>query len=109
VEEKEGGENERAGLATGLAGWGKGGRPAGLGQRLSGPNAERREGDQGEIFFFSFYKTILNFHFQKILNSFLNSVKTTHHIKRYATTGVHKHVSTLIFAFNFVKIIISLS
>jgi hypothetical protein len=52
VEEKEGGENERAGLATGLAGWGKGGRPAGLGQRLSGPNAERREGDQGEIFFF---------------------------------------------------------
>jgi hypothetical protein len=31
---------------------GKGGRPAGLGQRLSGPNAERRERDQGEIFFY---------------------------------------------------------
>jgi hypothetical protein len=71
-------------LATGLAGWGKGGRPAGLGQRLSGPKAERREGDQGEIIF-SFYKIILTFLFQKILNSFLNSVKTTHHIKRYAT------------------------
>jgi hypothetical protein len=49
----------------------------GMGRRRSEPKAKRKGEDQGEMFF----KTILNFRFKKILNSFLNSVKTTHHIK----------------------------
>jgi hypothetical protein len=53
----------------------------------NGPTAERAKTqekggeDQGEMFF----KTILNFCFKNILNSFLNSVKTTHHIKNATT------------------------
>jgi hypothetical protein len=53
-----------------------------MGQRRGGPKAKRREGDQG--FFFFLKKTILLFQFQKILNSFLTSIKTTHHKNKYA-------------------------
>jgi hypothetical protein len=54
------------------------GRAAGMGQRRGRPKAKRREGDQG------FFKPFYFFHFQKILNSFLTSVKTTHHKNKYA-------------------------
>jgi hypothetical protein len=50
----------------------------------------------------------LKSHFQKILNSFSFLVKTTHHKSDYAATWMHQHVASLIFDFNFTKIINSL-
>jgi hypothetical protein len=57
------------------------------GRLLDGPTGragqkprERREIKENSFF----YKAILKFHFQKILNSFSFSVKTTHHKNKYA-------------------------
>jgi hypothetical protein len=53
---------------------------------LDGPagRAGQERGGRKEKFPFSFSKAILKSHFQKILNSFSFSVKTTHHKSNYA-------------------------
>jgi hypothetical protein len=52
---------------------------------------------------FFFCKAVLKFHFQEILNSFLNSVKTTQLINKYAIACMPQHMSNLIFDFKFIK------
>jgi hypothetical protein len=56
------------------------------------------------FFLFKYFK-----HFQMILNPILNLNQTTQYKNSNATSCVHKHVSTLIFDFKLIKIIIILN
>jgi hypothetical protein len=59
--------------------------------------------------FFSFFSSIISKHFQMILNPILNLNQTTPTKNSNATACVHKYVSTLIFDFKLIKIIITLN
>jgi hypothetical protein len=107
---KRGRESAQAGGETcGLAQQtGPAGRKQGRGgKRPAGQNGEKGRERKVFLFFFQimFFKSFSN----RILNSFLVFVKTSHHKNKSTAALTQQHVSILIFDFKFAKVIISLS